>query len=94
MSNQYVVVTESYVIEAVVTAPGAMPVAAHATDRLPWRQIRMGALIGGVLGLIATAAVAGIDSLPVAIACAIDIAAGGAIIGGLWGATFFSVDED
>jgi hypothetical protein len=94
MTNEFVVVTESYSVEAVVSIPDVAPVAEHGERPLPWRQIRLGALIGGLLGLLATATVAGIDSLQAAIACGIDIAAGGAIIGGLWGATFFAADED
>jgi hypothetical protein len=93
MTNEFAVVAETYTVEMVVGSPALARVAEHREAPLPWSQIRLGALIGGLFGLLATATVAGIDSLPAAIACGIDIAAAGAIIGGLWGATFFAVDE-
>jgi hypothetical protein len=93
MSREFSVVTASYSVETITitTAPGVVE---HGDRPLPWRQIGVGTAIGAALGLVAAATTVGMDSLPVAIGCAIDVAAGGAILGGLWGATFFATDED
>src|SRR5262249_13685603 len=93
MSSQ-VVVAESYSFEAVVRVPDVLPVEPRRERPLPWRQIRLGAAVGAVLGLGATATVAESGSSPGAIAGGIDIATAAAIIGGLWGATFVATDED
>ena len=65
---------------------------APSTDVLPWRSIFRWTAVGAAAGLVAVLTTQGIESWPTFVASAIDVAAGLGIIGGLWAATFLSVD--
>ncbi len=88
--EQSAAVHATYVVEtvAVTFAP-----AADAAPELDWRRIGQGAFLGALLGALWSVTASDLDSTLSVIAGVVNVATAFAIIGGLWGAVFFSPDD-
>ena len=88
--RESVVLRSTYVEAVAVTFA---PEAVDAPPELDWRRIGQGAVLGALFGAAASLTAGDLNSTVSLVAGVVDVAAAFAIMGGLWGAVFFSPDH-
>jgi hypothetical protein len=91
MTQGQTVVVHTEYVETLILAPVAF--GEVEKPELDWRRIGQGAGLGALFGVLASATAGGFDSSVAFVACAVNVASAFAIIGGLWGAVFFSPEH-
>jgi len=88
--RESVVVHSTYVEAVAVTfVPPA-----DAPPELNWRRIGQGAVLGALFGVAVSLTAGDLNSTVSLVAGVVDVAAGFAIIGALWGGVFFSPEDE
>jgi len=88
MTRFEAVVVQTTYVEEVAFVPTA-----DSPPQLNWRRIGQGAVLGALFGALACLTQSDLDSTVSFVAGVVNVAASFAIIGGLWGAVFFSPEE-